>query len=125
VSATPTEGEVGQEDSPGPSPSTPTYRRPSPAPQAGLQDAGRDADAVKKEQTADVDEATLQEVYGKEHLNIIFIGHVDSGKSTLGGSILCTTGMIDQRTLEKYKKDAKDMGKEAVGCSWRFENNTD
>lgn len=65
--------------------------------------------AVEQEQTADVDEETLKDMYGKEHVNIIFIGHVDAGKSTLGGSILVVTGMVDQRTLDKYKKEAKDM----------------
>ena len=78
----------------------------------------RDVDAVTKEQAADVDEETLKEIYGKEHVNIIFIGHVDAGKSTLGGSILWTTGMVDERTMEKYKKEAKDLGRESWYLSW-------
>ena len=78
----------------------------------------RDVDAVAKEQTADVDEDTLKEIYGKEHVNIIFIGHVDAGKSTLGGSILWSTGMVDERTMEKYKKEAKDLGRESWYLSW-------
>lgn len=48
-----------------------------------------------------VDEDTLREIYGKEHVNVIMIGHVDAGKSTLGGSILVACDMIDARTLEK------------------------
>jgi peptide chain release factor subunit 3 len=43
----------------------------------------------------------------REHLNIVFIGHVDAGKSTLCGSILYEMGMIDERTIEKYKSEAK------------------
>lgn len=78
----------------------------------------REVDAVTKEQAADVDDDTLKEVYGKEHVNIIFIGHVDAGKSTLGGSILWTTGMVDERTMEKYKKEAKDLGRESWYLSW-------
>ena len=78
----------------------------------------RDVDAVTKEQAADVDDETLKEVYGKEHVNIIFIGHVDAGKSTLGGSILWNTGMVDERTMEKYKKEAKDLGRESWYLSW-------
>ncbi len=81
----------------------------------------RDADAVLKEQTADVDEETLQEVYGKEHVNLIFIGHVDAGKSTLGGSILYATGMVDERTMDKYKKEAKDAGRETWYLSWALD----
>lgn len=87
---------------------TPSSGRSSPS-RAGPKGASRDAVAVEQEQTADVDEETLKDMYGKEHVNIIFIGHVDAGKSTLGGSILVVTGMVDQRTLDKYKKEAKDM----------------
>ncbi|KAG6019492.1 translation termination factor GTPase eRF3 [Claviceps sp. LM458 group G5] len=90
------------------------------SPSAGAVDkkTQREIDAVAKEQTADVDEATLKEVYGKEHVNIIFIGHVDAGKSTLGGSILWTTGMVDERTMDKYKREAKDLGRESWYLSW-------
>ncbi|KAL4979058.1 P-loop containing nucleoside triphosphate hydrolase protein [Aspergillus desertorum] len=83
----------------------------------------RDADAVAAEQKADVDEETLKEIYGekKEHVNIVFIGHVDAGKSTLGGSILYVTGMVDERTLEKYKRDAKEAGRETWYLSWALD----
>ena len=36
-----------------------------------------------------------------EHLNIVFIGHVDAGKSTTAGQILFLTGGVDDRTVEK------------------------
>jgi translation elongation factor EF-1alpha len=42
--------------------------------------------------------------YHQEHVNVVFLGHVDAGKSTLGGSILYATGMVDQRTIDKYKR---------------------
>ncbi|KAK0628893.1 P-loop containing nucleoside triphosphate hydrolase protein [Bombardia bombarda] len=98
--------------------------RSSPA-VAAAKAAAREVDAVQKEQTADVDEETLKEVYGKEHVNIIFIGHVDAGKSTLGGSILYATGMVDQRTMDKYKKEAKDMGRETWYLSWALDLTTE
>lgn len=83
----------------------------------------RDANAVASEQVADVDEQTLKEIYGerKEHVNIVFIGHVDAGKSTLGGAILFCTGMVDERTLEKYKRDAKEAGRETWYLSWALD----
>ncbi|KAK4164532.1 hypothetical protein QBC43DRAFT_47947 [Cladorrhinum sp. PSN259] len=101
----------------------------SPAPSSGRSSPSgpaakgpvRDVDAVEKEQAADVDEDTLKEIYGKEHVNIIFIGHVDAGKSTLGGSILYVTGMVDQRTLDKYKREAKEMGRETWYLSWALD----
>ncbi|KAI0533087.1 P-loop containing nucleoside triphosphate hydrolase protein [Xylaria digitata] len=104
-----------------------TAGKASPAPSPGRSSPARQAtetrnvDAVALEQTADVDEQTLKEIYGKEHINIIFIGHVDAGKSTLGGSILVSTGMVDQRTLEKYKKEAKDLGRESWYLSWALD----
>lgn len=85
----------------------------------------RDADAVAQAQTADVDASVLEEMYGKEHVNIIFIGHVDAGKSTLGGQVLIQTGMVDERTLEKYKKEAKDAGRETWYISWVLDLNTE
>lgn len=96
----------------------PSSGRSSPSRAAAAKTAVRDVAAVEKEQAADVDEETLKEIYGKEHVNIIFIGHVDAGKSTLGGAILSSTGMIDQRTLDKYKKEAKDMGNPSWWLSW-------
>lgn len=88
------------------------------SPSAGEKKTQREVDAVLKAQAADVDDDTLKEIYGKEHVNIIFIGHVDAGKSTLGGSILWTTGMVDERTMDKYKKEAKDLGRESWYLSW-------
>lgn len=98
---------------------TPSSGRSSPS--RGSKASVRDADAVANEQVADVDEETLKEIYGKEHINIIFIGHVDAGKSTLGGSILYATGMVDERTMDKYKREAKDLGRETWYLSWALD----
>jgi peptide chain release factor subunit 3 len=49
----------------------------------------------------------------REHLNLVFIGHVDAGKSTIGGQILFQAGMVDDRTIEKYEKDAKEKNRES------------
>lgn len=98
--------------------STPESGRSSPG--SIVTEAKRVAD-VEKEQAADVDEETLKEIYGKEHVNVIFIGHVDAGKSTLGGSILYATGMVDERTMEKNKKEAKEMGRETWYLSWALD----
>lgn len=47
----------------------------------------------------------------KPHLNLVFIGHVDHGKSTTVGRILHDTGSIDPHELENLKKLAEQMGK--------------
>ena len=99
---------------------TPSSGRNSPTPKEKSSSKAVDVDA---EQAEVVDEATLAEIYGKEHVNIIFLGHVDAGKSTLGGSILISTGMVDERTLDKYKREAKDAGRETWYISWALDLN--
>jgi len=47
----------------------------------------------------------------KPHLNLVFIGHVDHGKSTTVGRILYDTGNIDPHELENLKKEAERLGK--------------
>lgn len=47
----------------------------------------------------------------KTHINIVVIGHVDSGKSTTTGHLIYKCGGIDKRTIEKFEKEAQEMGK--------------
>eukprot|EP00127_Corallochytrium_limacisporum_P001516 Clim_evm1s63 gene=Clim_evmTU1s63 len=57
---------------------------------------------------------------GKEklHLNIVVIGHVDSGKSTTTGHLIYKCGGIDKRTIEKFEKEAAEMGKGSFKYAW-------
>lgn len=59
----------------------------------------------------------------KEHINVVFIGHVDAGKSTIGGQLLYLTGMVDKRTLEKYEREAKEKNRESWYLSWALDTN--
>jgi elongation factor 1-alpha len=45
----------------------------------------------------------------KPHLNLIFIGHIDHGKSTLVGRMFFETGSLSQQELEKFKKLGKQF----------------
>ncbi|MCL6088705.1 MAG: translation elongation factor EF-1 subunit alpha [Candidatus Marsarchaeota archaeon] len=47
----------------------------------------------------------------KEHMNLIFIGHVDHGKSTTVGRILYETGAMTDQQLRKLKEEAEKVGK--------------
>ncbi|KAL4240659.1 Eukaryotic peptide chain release factor GTP-binding subunit ERF3A [Mactra antiquata] len=77
-------------------------------------------DVQKKKRTiSDSSEPKVQ----KAHMNIIFIGHVDAGKSTIGGQILYLTGMVDKRTLEKYEREAKEKNRETWYLSWALDTN--
>ena len=57
---------------------------------------------------------------GKEkvHMNIVVIGHVDSGKSTTTGHLIYKCGGIDKRTIEKFEKEAQEMGKGSFKYAW-------
>lgn len=59
----------------------------------------------------------------REHINIVFIGHVDAGKSTISGSLLYITGMVDKRTIEKYEKEAKDNNRESWFLAYIMDTN--
>jgi peptide chain release factor subunit 3 len=86
--------------------------------------AKTDTTAIAREVQAVADAAVLEDLYGdvKEHLNIVFVGHVDAGKSTMGGNLLFLTGMVDKRTMEKYEKEAKEAGRETWYLSWALDS---
>jgi elongation factor 1-alpha len=54
----------------------------------------------------------------KTHINIVVIGHVDSGKSTSTGHLIYKCGGIDKRTIEKFEKEAAEMGKGSFKYAW-------
>jgi len=49
---------------------------------------------------------------------LVVIGHVDSGKSTSTGHLIFKCGGIDKRTIEKFEKEANDMGKGSFKYAW-------
>jgi len=58
---------------------------------------------------------------GKEakiHINIVVIGHVDSGKSTTTGHLIYKCGGIDKRTIEKFEKESQESGKGSFKYAW-------
>jgi len=54
----------------------------------------------------------------KDRINLVVIGHVDSGKSTSTGHLIYKCGGIDERTIEKFEKAAQEMGKESFKYAW-------
>merc|ERR1712230_209081 len=59
-------------------------------------------------------------IMGKEktHVNVVVIGHVDSGKSTTTGHLIYKCGGIDKRTIEKFEKEAAELGKGSFKYAW-------
>ena len=54
----------------------------------------------------------------KVHINLVVIGHVDSGKSTSTGHLIYKCGGIDKRTIEKFEKESADAGKASFKYAW-------
>jgi len=120
--------------------------KPAKAPKEEVGDSWEDkADMSSAATTPDDDDNSLEDDSGikkssrvkkkpvvtehvttdKEHVNVVFIGHVDAGKSTIGGQIMYLTNMVDKRTLEKYEKEAKEINRETWYLSWCMDTNTE
>jgi len=54
----------------------------------------------------------------KPHLNIVFVGHVDHGKSTTVGRLLLDSGHIEQHVIDGNEKLAAEMGKAGFGFAY-------
>ncbi|CAO2834420.1 unnamed protein product [Amaranthus hypochondriacus] len=113
----------------------------------GLQlDSSEDGGAMDVEETKpNVDDAKMEEDKGKveapisemkeavdsgeeakkkkRHLNVVSIGHVDAGKSTIGGQILFLSGQVDDRTIQKYEKEAKDKARDSWYMAYIMDTN--
>ena len=59
----------------------------------------------------------------RENVNVVFIGHVDAGKSTICGSIMYLTGMVDKRTIEKFEREAKVRNRESWFLAYIMDTN--
>jgi len=54
----------------------------------------------------------------KKHISLVVIGHVDAGKSTTTGHLIYKCGGIDKRTIEKFEKEAAELGKSSFKYAW-------
>ncbi|RKF57658.1 HBS1-like protein [Erysiphe neolycopersici] len=61
----------------------------------------------------------------KNTASFVVIGHVDAGKSTLMGRLLLEVGIIDQRTVDRYTKEAEAMGKTSFALAWVFDQDSE
>ncbi len=58
----------------------------------------------------------------KIHLNLVFIGHVDHGKSTTVGRLLYDSGNVDEQTMKKLKEKAQELGKGGFEFAFVMDN---
>jgi len=54
----------------------------------------------------------------KPNINVVFVGHVDHGKSTTIGRLMYDAGIIPEQELQKLKEEAQKVGK--VGFEFAF-----
>ena len=71
--------------------------------------------------TADENEITEVEE-NKQPTSLVFIGHVDAGKSTICGNLMFLMGVVDQRTIEVYKQEAKKQGRDSWWLAYVMDN---
>ncbi|ETS78074.1 hypothetical protein PFICI_10136 [Pestalotiopsis fici W106-1] len=61
----------------------------------------------------------------KKSASFVVVGHVDAGKSTLMGRLLLDLNVVDQRTIERYRKEAEQMGKSSFALAWVLDQRTE
>jgi peptide chain release factor subunit 3 len=81
--------------------------------QAAAAVSANEESTMDNEETATQETVVLTEGDPRDHLNLVFIGHVDAGKSTLSGSILYIMGKVDKRTIERFEREAKERNRES------------
>ncbi|MFH1240501.1 MAG: translation elongation factor EF-1 subunit alpha [Candidatus Diapherotrites archaeon] len=58
----------------------------------------------------------------KPHINLVFIGHVDHGKSTLVGRLLYDAGSLSEQEYRKLEAEAKERGKGTFAFAYAMDN---
>ncbi len=58
---------------------------------------------------------------GKDHLNLVVIGHIDHGKSTMMGALLIESGAITDREARELEKLAKEYDRESWSYAYVFD----
>jgi len=53
---------------------------------------------------------------------LVFIGHVDAGKSTICGQIVYRMGIIDERTIQQFKEEAIKKGRDSWWLAYVMDN---
>jgi peptide chain release factor subunit 3 len=86
--------------------------------------------ALSKEVGKDKDLATLESMEQvvsvdetRQPCSLVFIGHVDAGKSTISGNLMLAMGIVDKRTIEKYKEEAKSKNRESWWLAYVMDEN--
>lgn len=99
---------IARESSPSPARGSTRHSSPKPSP---AQKATVSPEAVMAEYQK-------ERAATKESINLVVVGHVDAGKSTLMGRILCDLGYVSQKTMHRNETDSKKLGKSSFMYAW-------
>lgn len=127
-------GKPAVDDKPEPKESPPAEEAPKEIPKVkdAPQDQAKEEDPEMEDEEdeaaggkakAPTDVSKLKVPDPRPHLNVVFIGHVDAGKSTTCGNVLFLSGCVDERTVEKYQKEAKDKNRESWFLAYIMDTN--
>lgn len=58
----------------------------------------------------------------RQPVSMVFIGHVDAGKSTICGQMMFQMGAVDERQIEAYKIEAKKQGRDSWWLAYCMDN---
>ncbi|PHH65938.1 hypothetical protein CDD81_886 [Ophiocordyceps australis] len=75
------------------------------------------SDTAPKTKGLDVMEEFLKS-NKKRSTSFVVVGHVDAGKSTLMGRLLLELKHVEQRTIDKYRRQAEKTGKQSFALAW-------
>ncbi|KAG5937374.1 hypothetical protein E4U53_008207 [Claviceps sorghi] len=61
----------------------------------------------------------------KKSISFVVVGHVDAGKSTLMGRLLLELKYVQERTVDKYRRQAEKSGKQSFALAWVMDQRTE
>lgn len=61
----------------------------------------------------------------RARLNLVVVGHVDAGKSTLVGHLLYKLGQINNKQMHRYEVDSQRSGKSSFKFAWAMDETSE
>jgi peptide chain release factor subunit 3 len=81
------------------------------------------AQRVKDVEVAINEDEIVEVDTSRQPCSMVFIGHVDAGKSTISGSLMIKLDLIDKRTIDKFKQEAKEKGRDSWWLAYVMDSN--